>query len=34
VGLDIARRCAEAAGGHLTIGKNEVTLTLSSRTSP
>ncbi|MGW1343070.1 sensor histidine kinase [Kribbella sp. NPDC002412] len=31
LGLDIARRCAEAAGGHLTIGRNEVVLTLATR---
>ncbi len=30
LGLDIARRCAEAAGGQLTIGKNEVALTLAA----
>jgi len=30
LGLDIARRCAEGAGGHLTLHPNEVTLTLST----
>ncbi|MEU4196376.1 HAMP domain-containing sensor histidine kinase [Kribbella sp. NPDC026611] len=30
LGLDIARRCAEAAGGNLTIHRNEVVLTLRS----
>ncbi|MEV0288371.1 HAMP domain-containing sensor histidine kinase [Kribbella sp. NPDC050820] len=30
LGLDIARRCAEAAGGQLTIGRNEVVLTLAT----
>ena len=30
LGLDIARRCAEAAGGHLTIHPNQVELTLAS----
>ncbi len=30
LGLDIARRCAEAAGGQLTIGRNEVVLTLAA----
>ena len=30
LGLDIARRCAEAAGGHLTIHRNEVVLTLGA----
>ncbi|MGW6276540.1 sensor histidine kinase [Kribbella sp. NPDC055071] len=30
LGLDIARRCAEAAGGHLTIHRNEVVLTLAA----
>ncbi|TCO47001.1 signal transduction histidine kinase [Kribbella antiqua] len=30
LGLDIARRCAEAAGGHLTIHKNQVVLTLAA----
>jgi signal transduction histidine kinase len=28
LGLDIARRCAEAAGGNLSINRNEVVLTL------
>ncbi|MFF0344309.1 sensor histidine kinase [Kribbella sp. NPDC004875] len=32
LGLDIARRCAEAAGGHLTLRRNEVELTLRSST--
>ncbi|MGW7686280.1 sensor histidine kinase [Kribbella sp. NPDC054772] len=32
LGLDIARRCAEAAGGHLTLRHNEVELTLRSST--
>jgi signal transduction histidine kinase len=32
LGLDIARRCAEAAGGELTIHRNEVVLTLRSST--
>lgn len=32
LGLDIARRCAEAAGGDLTIHRNEVVLTLRSST--
>ncbi|MDX2972574.1 HAMP domain-containing sensor histidine kinase [Kribbella solani] len=31
LGLDIARRCAEAAGGALTIQANEVSLTLASQ---
>ncbi|GAA3120899.1 signal transduction histidine kinase [Kribbella aluminosa] len=30
LGLDIARRCAEAAGGTLTLHRNEVELTLKS----
>jgi len=30
LGLDIARRAAEAAGGHLTIRRNEVVLTLAA----
>jgi signal transduction histidine kinase len=30
LGLDIARRCAEAAGGDLTIHRNEVALTLAA----
>jgi signal transduction histidine kinase len=30
LGLDIARRCAEAAGGNLTLRRNEVELTLRS----
>jgi signal transduction histidine kinase len=30
LGLDIARRCAEAAGGHLSIHRNEVVLTLAA----
>jgi signal transduction histidine kinase len=30
LGLDIARRCAEAAGGHLSIHPNEVVLTLAA----
>ncbi len=30
LGLDIARRCAEAAGGDLTIHRNEVVLTLAT----
>ncbi|WP_427884871.1 sensor histidine kinase [Kribbella sp. GL6] len=30
LGLDIARRCAEAAGGALTLHRNEVELTLKS----
>ncbi|MFG1814983.1 sensor histidine kinase [Kribbella sp. NPDC049174] len=30
LGLDIARRCAEAAGGRMTIGRNEVVLTLAA----
>ncbi|HEY3556108.1 MAG TPA: HAMP domain-containing sensor histidine kinase [Kribbella sp.] len=30
LGLDIARRCAEAAGGSLTLHRNEVVLTLRS----
>lgn len=30
LGLDIARRCAEAAGGHLSIGRNEVVLVLAA----
>ncbi|MFD7154617.1 sensor histidine kinase [Kribbella sp. NPDC059898] len=30
LGLDIARRCAEAAGGALTLRRNEVELTLKS----
>jgi len=30
LGLDIARRAAEAAGGHLTIHRNEVVLTLAA----
>jgi len=30
LGLDIARRSAEAAGGHLTISRNEVVLTLAA----
>ena len=29
LGLDIARRCAEAAGGHLVLHTNEVVLTLA-----
>ena len=29
LGLDIARRCAEAAGGTLTLHRNEVVLTLA-----
>jgi signal transduction histidine kinase len=32
LGLDIARRCAEAAGGQLTLHRNEVVLTLRSST--
>jgi signal transduction histidine kinase len=34
LGLDIARRCAEAAGGTLTLHRNEVELTLKSATEP
>lgn len=30
LGLDIARRCAEAAGGQLSIGRNEVVLVLAA----
>jgi signal transduction histidine kinase len=30
LGLDIARRCAEAAGGRMTLGRNEVVLTLAA----
>ncbi|MET9268575.1 HAMP domain-containing sensor histidine kinase [Kribbella sp. NPDC003557] len=30
LGLDIARRCAEAAGGQLTLHRNEVVLTLAA----
>jgi two-component system, OmpR family, response regulator PrrA len=30
LGLDIARRVAETAGGRMTIGRNEVTLTLAT----
>jgi signal transduction histidine kinase len=30
LGLDIARRCAEAAGGPMTIGRNEVVLVLAA----
>ncbi|MEU4602985.1 HAMP domain-containing sensor histidine kinase [Kribbella sp. NPDC023972] len=30
LGLDIARRCAEAAGGRLSIGRNEVILELAT----
>ncbi|MEV6895123.1 MULTISPECIES: sensor histidine kinase [Kribbella] len=32
LGLDIARRCAEAAGGNLTLHRNEVELTLKAVT--
>lgn len=32
LGLDIARRCAEAAGGTLTLHRNQVELTLKSPT--